>query len=49
MDGVKLIGKMKKDVYKRQAKTFTDKEIADYGLTSLYFTRKDFIKWWMAP
>ena len=31
------------------AKTFTDKEIADYGLTSLYFTRKDFIKWWMAP
>lgn len=24
-------------------------EIADYGLTSLYFTRKDFIKWWMAP
>lgn len=31
------------------AKTFTDKEIADYGLTSLYFTRKDFIKWWMSP
>ena len=31
------------------AKTFTDREIADYGLTSLYFTRKDFIKWWMAP
>ena len=29
------------------AKTFTDREIADYGLTSLYFTRKDFIKWWM--
>ena len=25
------------------AKTFTDREIADYGLTSLYFTRKDFI------
>lgn len=24
-------------------------EIADYGLTSLYFTRKDFIKLWMAP
>ena len=24
-------------------------EIADYGLTSLYFIRKDFIKWWMAP
>ncbi len=24
-------------------------KIADYGLTSLYFTRKDFIKWWMAP
>lgn len=24
-------------------------EIADYGLISLYFTRKDFIKWWMAP
>lgn len=31
------------------ANTFTDREIADYGLTSLYFTRKDFIKWWMAP
>ena len=31
------------------AKAFTDREIADYGLTSLYFTRKDFIKWWMAP
>jgi len=29
------------------ANTFTDREIADYGLTSLYFTRKDFIKWWM--
>lgn len=26
------------------AKNFTDREIADYGLT-----RKDFIKWWMAP
>ena len=24
-------------------------EIADYGLTSLYFTRKDFIKLWMTP
>lgn len=24
-------------------------EIADYGLTSLYFARKDFIKWWRAP
>lgn len=24
-------------------------KIADYGLTSLYFTRKEFIKWWMAP
>ena len=26
------------------AKNFTDREIADYGLTM-----KDFIKWWMAP
>lgn len=33
----------------QMAKIFTDRKIADYGLTSLYFTRKDFIKWWMAP
>ena len=31
------------------AKTLTPKEIAEYGLTSLYFTKEDFLKWWMAP
>ena len=25
------------------------KELADYGLTSLYFTKDDFISWWISP
>ena len=31
------------------AKMLTPAEIAEYGLTSLYFTKEDFLKWWMAP
>lgn len=31
------------------AKTLTVKELDEYGLTSLFFTKDDFIKWWIAP
>lgn len=31
------------------SKTFTPAEMAEYGLTSLFFTKEDFIKWWISP
>lgn len=30
-------------------RTLTPQEISQYGLTSLFFTKADFIEWWMLP